>query len=126
VVIPGPIGRSARVTVDPHRRSTIPFVANSTNRPAKRREGGSGRTTPKGTRPGDHPDASTRYTPPIPKEEKVSPRWVPVMMFALMALGSILIIINYLGVLPGGTSNTYLLVGLGLILASIVTATQWR
>jgi hypothetical protein len=87
---------------------------------------GNGRTTPKGTKPGDHPDASTRYTPPIPKESKVSPKWVPIMMFALLAVGSVLIIINYLGVLPGGTSNTYLLVGLGLILAAIVTATQWR
>jgi hypothetical protein len=102
------------------------FVANSTNRPAKRRVPGSGRTTPKGTKPGEHPDASTRYTPPVPQELKVSPRWVPIVMFALLAIGSVLIIINYLGVLPGGTSNTYLLVGLGLILAAIVTATQWR
>ena len=47
-------------------------------------------------------------------------------MFALLGIGSGLIIINYLGVLPGGTSNSYLLVGLGLILASIITATQWR
>jgi hypothetical protein len=115
-----------RATVKLRHPSSLSLVANSTNRPAKRREAGSGRTTPKGTRPGDHPDASTRYTPPIPKEEKVSPRWVPVMMFVLLGVGSALIIINYLGVLPGGTSNTYLLVGLGLILASIVTATQWR
>lgn len=101
-------------------------MANSTNKPAKRRVAGSGRATPKGTRPEDHPDASTRYTPPVPKEYKVSPRWVPVLMFGLLAVGSLLIIINYLGVLPGGTSNSYLLVGLGLILASIITATQWR
>jgi hypothetical protein len=101
-------------------------VANSTNRPAKRRVPGAGRATPKGTKPGDPPDASTRYTPPIPKEYKVSPRWVPVLMFGLLAVGSALIVVNYLGVLPGGTSNTYLLVGLGLILAAIITATQWR
>jgi hypothetical protein len=87
---------------------------------------GSGRATPKGTKPGEHPDASARYTPPVPKEFKVSPRWVPVMMFALLGIGSVIIIINYLGVLPGGTSNTYLLIGLGLILGAIVTATQWR
>jgi hypothetical protein len=47
-------------------------------------------------------------------------------MFVLLGLGSVLIVINYLGLLPGGTSNTYLLVGLGLILASIIIATQWR
>jgi hypothetical protein len=101
-------------------------VANSTNKPAKRHLPGAGRTTPKGTRPDDRPEPSTRYTPPIPQEFKVSPRWVPVLMFALLGIGSGLIIINYLGVLPGGTSNSYLLVGLGLILASIITATQWR
>jgi hypothetical protein len=101
-------------------------VANSTNRPAKRRVPGSGRTTPKGTKADERPEASTRYTPPVPKEFKVSPRWVPVLMFALLGIGSVLIVVNYLGVLPGGTSNSYLLVGLGLILASIITATQWR
>jgi hypothetical protein len=106
--------------------TTLSLVANSTNRPAKRRVAGSGRATPKGTKPGEHPDASARYTPPVPKEFKVSPRWVPVMMFALLGIGSVIIIINYLGVLPGGTSNTYLLIGLGLILGAIVTATQWR
>lgn len=106
--------------------TTLCSVADSTNRPAKRRESGSGRTTPKGTKPGEHPEASTRYTPPIPKEHKVSPQWVPIMMGALLGVGSLLIIVNYLGVLPGGTSNTYLLIGLGLILGGIITATQWR
>ena len=62
----------------------------------------------------------------MPKEQKVSPRWVPVAMFGLLGLGSVLIVVNYLGVLPGGTSNSYLLIGLVLILASIITATQWR
>ena len=47
-------------------------------------------------------------------------------MAGLLGVGSLLIIINYLGVLPGGTSNTYLLIGLGLILGGIITATQWR
>jgi hypothetical protein len=87
---------------------------------------GSGRTTPKGTKPDERPEASTRYTPPVPKEYKVSPRWVPVVMFALLGIGSVMIVVNYLGVLPGGTSNSYLLIGLCLILASIITATQWR
>ena len=31
--------------------------------------------------------ASARYTPPVPKELKVSPMWVPVLMFALLGLG---------------------------------------
>ena len=88
---------------------------------------GGGRTTPKSTGSGTHhPEASTRYTPPIPKEYKVSPTWVPVLMFTFLAIGLIVIFCNYLGVLPGGTKNSYLLVGLGGILAGIVTATQYR
>ncbi|MDQ2648994.1 MAG: cell division protein CrgA [Actinomycetota bacterium] len=106
------------------------------NKPAKRKVSGGrptptgGRTTPKGTtsrtKSAPHPEASSRYTPPVPKEFKVSPPWVPVLMFTLLAIGLVVIFCNYLGVLPGGTKNSYLLVGLGAILGGIVTATQYR
>ncbi len=72
------------------------------------------------------PPPSARYTPPIPREYKVGPRWVPVVMFILLGLGMIVIITNYLGVLPGETNNWYLLGGLGLITAGFITATRWR
>jgi hypothetical protein len=94
-------------------------------RPAKRRVQG-GRVTPKatGARP---PDPSGRYTPPIPREVKVSPMWVPVLMFTLLGLGLLVILLNYLGVVPGGeTNNWYLLAGLGLILGGIITATNYH
>jgi hypothetical protein len=93
-------------------------------KPPKRKVKG-GRVTPKGG-PTARPQPSSRYTPPIPREYKVSPTWVPVLMFALLAIGLVVIFCNYLGVLPGGTKNTYLLVGLGAILGGIVTATQYR
>jgi hypothetical protein len=67
-----------------------------------------------------------RYTPPIPKDKKVSPPWVPALMFTCLLLGMVIIISNYLNVLPGGTKNAYLFVGLGLITAGFVTATQFR
>jgi hypothetical protein len=111
--------------------------------PAKRRVqgGGSGRVTPKGG--GSHaghgpssgksaPSASSRYTPPVPKELKVSPPWVPVLMFALLGVGTLVILLNYVellptwGFLPDGTSNVWLLVGLVMILAGIMVATQWH
>jgi len=83
-----------------------------------------GRVTEKGTRPVDHThipstvaDVGTR--PP-------SPMWVPVLMFGLFAVGSLVIFLNYVGLLPGAASNWYLLGGLGLILAGIITATQYR
>ena len=80
--------------------------------------------TPKGGR--TTPPPSARYTPPIPREYKVSPKWVPVLMFTLLGLGIIVILTNYLGVLPGGAKNGYLLLGLGLITGGFITATRYR
>jgi hypothetical protein len=98
-----------------------------TKPPPKRKVKG-GRVTPKGgpTTSGPRPDASSRYTPPVPREYKVSPWYIPVLMFALLGLGLVIIFLNYLGVLPGGTKNSYLLVGLASILGGIMTATQYR
>jgi hypothetical protein len=100
---------------------------------SRRTSRGGGRVTPKGTRPGGRPpaegrapSASTRYTPPVPREEKVSPRWVPVVMFGLLVLGALVIILNYLGALPGDADNRYLLVGLALITGGFLTATRYH
>jgi hypothetical protein len=96
--------------------------------------------TPKPTKPGSLPAASpapaaprrtaqtpsSRYTPPTPKSVKVSPPWVPVLMFGLLILGAIMIVLNYLELLPGSVTNWYLLGGLGLILGGIFVATQYR
>jgi hypothetical protein len=95
-------------------------------KPVKRQVPG-GRITPKGTKTsGGRPASSTRYTPPVPREVKVSPRWVPVLMFTLLGLGLVVIFLNYLGVLPGGMSNAYLALGLASICGGIITATQYR
>jgi hypothetical protein len=119
--------------------------------PAKRRvqgskaPGSSGRVTPKGgsassgsTAGHTHgsgratPTASARYTPPVPREMKVSPWWVPALFFGMLAIGVLIIILNYVellptwGFLPDDTSNVWLLVGLALILAGIIVATQWH
>jgi hypothetical protein len=96
------------------------------SKPPKRKVQG-GRVTPKGgPQRATRPEASSRYTPPIPQEAKVSPPWVPVLMFALLGIGLLVIFLNYLGVLPGGTKNSYLLVGLAGILGGIITATQYH
>jgi len=68
----------------------------------------------------------SRYTPPPPKKAPPSPTWVPVVMFTLLGLGMIVVIINYLGLLPGGAKNSYLFLGLGSITAGFMLATQWR
>lgn len=68
----------------------------------------------------------SRYTPPPPKKPPPSPTWLPVSMFTLLALGGVLIIVNYLGLLPGGAKNSYLFIGLGFITGGFMLATQWR
>ncbi len=78
----------------------------------------SGRVTPKQT---------SRYTPPIPRAEKVSPRWVPIVMFTSLGLGMLVILANYVSLLPGDKpSNMYLLLGLVLITTGFVTATKFH
>ena len=113
--------------------------------PPKRKAGG--RVTPKGTRPGDArgvPSAgappigdskprqsaasSSRYTPPVPKYTKESPPWVAWLMFALLIVGLLLIVLGYMGLLPGSKDNPnwYLVVGLVLMFGGIITATKLR
>jgi hypothetical protein len=95
-------------------------------KPPKRKVKG-GRVTPKGgPQRASAPSASSRYTPPIPRSTKVSPMWVPVLMFTLLGIGLVVIFCNYIGVLPGGRKNSYLLVGLASILGGIITATQYH
>ena len=48
------------------------------------------------------------------------------MMLTLLVAGMLVIVCNYLGVLPGEASNVYLFVGLGLITAGFLVATRYR
>jgi hypothetical protein len=63
-------------------------------------------------------------TPPPSKEHAPSPVWYVAIMFALMGLGVIVIVINYIGVFPGGTDNNYLYMGLAGIAAGFLM-TLW-
>ncbi|MEZ5258132.1 MAG: cell division protein CrgA, partial [Ilumatobacteraceae bacterium] len=95
--------------------------------------------TPKGTRPGEAPkissnrvepkhaaQASSRYTPPVPVQLKESPRWVPILMFAFWILGALIIMLYYLGFVPGGRNQWYLFAGMASILAGLWTATKYH
>jgi hypothetical protein len=103
----------------------------SDKRPAPSRRTG-GRVTQKGgptpKKGGSRtPEASTRYTPPVPRDTRVSARWVPIVMALLIVLGVLVIFLHYVDLLlPGASSNWWLLGGLMLILGGIVTATQYR
>lgn len=101
--------------------------------PPKRKTGG-GRTTAKGTRPGDgqkyaNPTenkagvhASARYTPPVPPEMKLPKPWVPWLMVGLFVTGMVIIMVRNLAV----NSNWLTLAGLACILGGLFTATKWR
>lgn len=69
---------------------------------------------------------SGRYTPPIPREYKESSKLVPITMFTLLIAGMLVIVVNYLDVLPGGANNWYLLGGLVSITAGFIVATRYR
>ena len=66
-------------------------MANTPKRPSKRRVEG-GRVDPEGgpakrRLEDDNPDASSRYTPPVPISYRESPLWVPILMFTFFGLG---------------------------------------
>jgi hypothetical protein len=47
-------------------------------------------------------------------------------MFFFLLTGAAVILLNYLGLLPGGADNRYLLGGLALITGGFVTATRYH
>jgi len=69
----------------------------------------------------------SRYTPPPPKKAPPSKLWVPVGPTTLLAVGLAAVVTNYLNLLPGAnTENRYLLLGIGLICAGFLLATNYR
>ncbi len=85
------------------------------------------RITPKGTRPaGSEISETSPKNPIVDHGPGPSPQWVPILMGVLFAAGVLMILLNYVEVLPGSASNWYLVGGLGLVLGGIITATQYR
>ena len=72
------------------------------------------------------PTASGRYTPPIPRSNKVSPKWMGPLILVLLIAGALMIVLNYFNVMPAGPSNWYLVGGIVLIAGGFVVATQYR
>lgn len=73
------------------------------------------------------PPRRRSYAPPPPrKRRKASPKWFGWTVLGVMVVGVVAIVLNYMGLVPGGTSNGWLWAGLGLIAVGFVGATQWR
>jgi hypothetical protein len=68
----------------------------------------------------------SRYTPPPEKKKASSPLWMGVAITALLLVGLIVVVTNYLGLLPGEAENRYLIVGLLLISSGFMMATGYR
>ena len=68
----------------------------------------------------------SRYQPPPKPKPRPSPRWLGPSILIILLLGVAVIVLNYLGIVPGGTKDLYLWVGLGLIAVGFAAATQWR
>jgi Cell division protein CrgA len=67
-----------------------------------------------------------RYTAPIPREVRQSPSWYPWLLLGLLIIGLLTIVLNYVNVLPGGTTNGYLIGGIVLIVAGLFMATFYH
>jgi hypothetical protein len=68
-----------------------------------------------------------RPTPP-PKAKSLPPSklWVPVLMFSLIGIGIAIIVTNYFGLLVGGQSNWFLLIGIAEVTLGFMVATMLR
>jgi len=69
---------------------------------------------------------SGRYTAPVPMDYRHSPWWVPATMLTFFAIGLLMIVLNYMSLLPSSPTNWYLLGGLGFIVCGFAISTQYR
>jgi hypothetical protein len=67
-----------------------------------------------------------RYQPPPKKKPKPSPRWLGVLILSILFGGVIVLVLNYINLLPGAPRNLYMWSGLGAIALGFGLATQWR
>ena len=99
---------------------------------ATKAKAGPGRAQKKGRSSGGRTTTATgparndRYTPPIPKNAKTSPKWMGISIIALFLLGVLVVILNYAGLLPGGVNNLWLVAAIGAIFAGLLMATRYH
>jgi len=75
--------------------------------------------------------AKKRPAPPPKSQDPVktkgpSPTWYVAVMFGLMGVGVGMIVLNYVGILPGGVDNRYLIGGLAMIAVGFGMTLNYR
>ena len=66
------------------------------------------------------------YTARKPVNSEHSPRWYAWLLVGLLSLGVLIIVLNYLAVLPGSVSGWYLVAGLVSMFSGFYLATRYR
>ena len=74
----------------------------------------------------NRPTQSKKISSQMATSDVPSPRWYTVLMSALMIIGVLLIVLNYLTLLPGSVSRWYLWSGLGLIGVGFLMTTNYN
>ena len=72
------------------------------------------------------PTQSKKISSQMSTSDGPSPRWYTVLMSTLMIVGVLLIVLNYLTLLPGSVSKWYLWSGLVLIGAGFLMTTNYN
>jgi hypothetical protein len=112
--------------------SAMATKANAKVNSNSKAKAGPGKAQKKGRSSGGRTTAAAskvqgqRYTPPVPKNVKTSPRWLGILILALFGLGVLVVILNYAGVLPGGVNNLWLIAAIGAIFAGLILATRYH
>lgn len=118
-----PLAMAERTRSD--RPGRPPAKAAAPSGPVERRSNRRRGPTPKGGR-SDQAAANKRYTAPIPKETRHSPKWYPWLLLTLLFLGVVVIILNYVQALPSSPSDWYTIGGVVALLAGALLATGYR
>ena len=74
----------------------------------------------------NRPTQSKKISNQMSTSDTPSPRWYTILMSSLMIIGVLLIVLNYLTLLPGSVSRWYLWSGLGLIGAGFLMTTNYN
>ena len=72
------------------------------------------------------PEESGRYTPAVPRTVRRSSPVFGALILLMLIGGVLMILLNYLSVLPGAVSIWYLIAGLVVIFTGFLLATRYR
>ena len=72
------------------------------------------------------PEVRGRVTKARPRGKDHSPRWYGALILGLLVFGVLVIVLNYLSVLPGSTSAWWLVGGLAKMFTGFFLATQYK